>query len=255
MAQKLDGRVAIVTGGVRGIGLAYCKALADVGATVVAADIAVVNDVELDGAKRPGRGSVHAKQFDVSDERSVESLINDVVSRFGKIDILVNNAAIFSSLPPVPMVDIDVSLWDQVMAVNVRGAFLMAKHVVPHMARHNYGKIINIGSGTAYKGASLMLHYVTSKGAIVSFTRALAREVGQSNICVNTLSPGLIMSDSISANEAHIDAFRAPVLQSRAIKRDGYPEDLFGALLFLASSDSDFVTGQSLIVDGGSAML
>lgn len=255
MLNKLDGRVAIVTGGARGIGLAYCKALADHGATVMAADIVAGNDVDLDGAERPGGGSIQAAQFDVSNEASVESLTKDVISRFGRIDILVNNAAIFSSLPPVSMVAIDVALWDQVMAVNVRGAFLMAKHVVPHMAKQNYGKIINIGSGTAYKGASLMLHYVTSKGAIVSFTRALAREVGQSNICVNTLSPGLIMSDSISANEAHIDAFRAPVLQSRAIRRDGYPEDLFGALLFLASSDSDFVTGQSLIVDGGSAML
>jgi NAD(P)-dependent dehydrogenase (short-subunit alcohol dehydrogenase family) len=136
--------------------------------------------------------------------------------------------------------------------VNVRGTFLMAKHVAPHMIARKSGKIINISSGTAYKGMPFMLHYVTSKGAVVAFTRALSRELGQHNICVNTLAPGLIMSDSIVANEEHIAKARDKVVASRALQRDAYPEDLIGALLFLASPASDFVTGQTIAVDGGS---
>jgi NAD(P)-dependent dehydrogenase (short-subunit alcohol dehydrogenase family) len=138
------------------------------------------------------------------------------------------------------------------MAVNLRGPFLMAKHAAPAMIAARRGKIVNIASGTAYKGMPLMLHYVTSKGGVVAFTRALSRELGAHNICVNTLAPGLTMSDSILANAAHIAFARDRVVASRAIQRDEYPQDLLGALIFLCSSDSDFVTGQTIAVDGGS---
>jgi NAD(P)-dependent dehydrogenase (short-subunit alcohol dehydrogenase family) len=138
------------------------------------------------------------------------------------------------------------------MAVNVRGPFLMVKHVAPHMRAQKRGKIINIASGTAYKGIPHMLHYVTSKGAIVSFTRALSRELGEFGIAVNTLAPGFILSDTGLENTAHVEEARIPVRNSRAFKRDAYPEDLLGALVFLASGDSDFVTGQTIAVDGGS---
>src|SRR5262249_46841640 len=155
-------------------------------------------------------------------------------------------------LPPVDCTGIEVELWDKVMAVNVRGPFLMVKHVVPHMAAQGYGKIINIGSGTAYKGLPSMLHYVTSKGAVTAFTRALSREVGEKGIRVNTLAPGLVMSDTLIENRAHIEQARELVLQSRALRRDEVPEDLIGALIFLASAESDFITGQTIAVDGGS---
>ena len=139
------------------------------------------------------------------------------------------------------------------MAVNVRGSFLMAKHVAPVMIRRGEGKIINVSSGTAYKGQPTgMAHYITSKGAIVSLTRALSRELGQHGICVNTLAPGLTLSDSILENQPHLDMAAEKVLASRALKRHGRPGDLIGAVLFLASPDSDFVTGQTIAVDGGS---
>jgi NAD(P)-dependent dehydrogenase (short-subunit alcohol dehydrogenase family) len=146
----------------------------------------------------------------------------------------------------------DVALWDKVMAVNVRGPFLMVKHVAPHMIAKGRGKIVNISSGTAYKGLPLMSHYVTSKGAMLGFTRALARELGAHNLNINTLAPGLILSDSISANQQHLDTNRDRVVASRALKRDGYPNDLLGGLIFLCSADSDFMTGQTVLIDGGS---
>ena len=196
--------------------------------------------------------TVSASRTDVSDESAVRSFVDAVVARHGRIDILVNNAAIFSSLDAVDTDQLDLELWDRVMAVNIRGPFLMCKHVAPVMKRQKGGKVINISSGVAYKGMPRMLHYATSKGAMLAFTRSLARELGDWNINVNTLAPGLILSDSIAANAKHIEDFRGPVIASRALKRDGYPRDLVGTLLFLASDASDFITGQTIAVDGGS---
>ena len=249
---RLDGRSAIVTGGARGIGRHYAQALAAEGARVMIADIADGAALAADIAARHGPAAVASATFDVSAEDAVRRVVGETLARFGKIDILVNNAALFAPLPPVSCTDIDVALWDRVMAVNVRGPFLMVKHVVPHMAARGYGKIINIGSGTAYKGLPSMLHYVTSKGAITAFTRALSRELGDKGIRVNTLAPGLVMSDTILENRAHIEQARGPVIQSRALRRDAMPEDLIGALVFLASAESDFITGQTIAVDGGS---
>jgi NAD(P)-dependent dehydrogenase (short-subunit alcohol dehydrogenase family) len=249
--HRLAGKTAIVTGGARGIGRHYSEALAAAGADVVIADVADGTALAKELAGRHGvRIANHI--FDVSDEAQVRALVANTIADFERIDIIVNNAAVYSALPPVKCTDIDVALWDKVMAVNVRGPFLMVKHAAPHMIARKSGKIINIASGTAYKGLPDFLHYVTSKGAVVSFTRALARELGAHNICVNTLAPGLILSDTGLENQAHLDQSRAPVIASRALKRDGYPEDLLGALVFLASPESDFMTGQTLAVDGGS---
>jgi NAD(P)-dependent dehydrogenase (short-subunit alcohol dehydrogenase family) len=251
--RRLEGRVTIITGGAKGIGRHYARALAQEGARVVVADIADGTEVVEAIAAEHGAQAVLGAVVDVSDEASVKNLVARTVERFGQIDVLVNNAALFAPLRQTPCTEIDALLWDRVMAVNLRGPFLMVKHVAPHMIARGYGKIINIGSGTAYRGIPWMLHYVTSKGGILAFTRALARELGEHGIRVNTLSPGLVLSDSLVAeNPEHVETARPAVLQARALKRDAYPEDLLGALVFLASGESDFVTGQTLAVDGGS---
>jgi NAD(P)-dependent dehydrogenase (short-subunit alcohol dehydrogenase family) len=249
---RLVGRTAIVTGGARGIGRHYSQALAAEGAEVVIADIVDGAPLAAEIAARDGRDATLSVIADVSDEAQVRALVDRTVERFGKIDILVNNAALFAPLPEQEAGDIEVAVWDRVMAVNVRGPFLMVKHVIPHMKARHYGKIINIGSGTALRGIPWMLHYVTSKGAVMAFTRALSRELGEHGIRVNTLAPGLIISDSLTeSNPGHLASAREPTLQRRAIKRDAYPQDLLGTLIFLASADSDFITGQTIAVDGG----
>ena len=248
---KLQGKTAIVTGGAHGLGRQFAAALAAEGATVAILDIADTGTAAAEIDSRGGNGCFGI-ETDVSSEASVQSAVAAILARTGRIDVLVNNAAVFSTLPPAGFADIDVALWDRVMAVNLRGPFLMAKHAAPSMIARKAGKIVNIASGTAYKGMPLMLHYVASKGGVVAFTRALSRELGAHNICVNTLAPGLTLSDSILANKDHLDFARDRVVASRAIQRDGHPHDLVGALIFLCSPDSDFVTGQTIAVDGGS---
>src|SRR5215469_13073574 len=249
---RLDGRVAIVTGGAKGIGRYYAQTLAAEGARVMIADIADGSDLAAEIANRRGANAVTSAVADISDEEQVRQLVAATISRFGKIDILVNNAALFAPLQEQPFEQIDVALWDRVMAVNVRGMFLMAKHVAPHMIAQRSGKIINIGSGTAARGIPHMLHYVTSKGAVTAFTRALSRELGAHNICVNTLAPGFTISDSVVVhNPGHLKSAREPAIARRALKRDEVPEDLVGTLIFLASAESDFITGQTIAVDGG----
>jgi len=249
---RLAGRTAIVTGGAKGIGRHYSKALAGEGARVMIADVADGSDLvqELDSAH--GQGTALSSVTDVSDEQAVKDLVAKTIDSFGKIDILVNNAAMFVALHEQPFTEIDVSLWDRVMAVNVRGPFLMAKHVSRHMMKQRYGKIINIGSGTTTRGIPNMAHYVTSKGAVVAMTRTLSRELGEHGICINTLSPGFTLSETVvEDNPHHVAMSRAGAVQRRALKRDQYPADLLGALVFLSSSDSDFITGQTIAVDGG----
>jgi NAD(P)-dependent dehydrogenase (short-subunit alcohol dehydrogenase family) len=249
---RLAGRTAIITGGARGIGAHYSRALAAEGAQIMIGDIADGTGLAQEIAGRYGANSVASTVADVSDETSVRALVSATIERFGKIDVLVNNAALFAPLQETKCTEIDTELWDRVMAVNLRGPFLMVKHVVPHMIEAGYGKIINIGSGTAFRGIPWLLHYVTSKGGIMAFTRALARELGEHGIRVNTLAPGFTLSDTVmSENPGHVATARERAVQSRSLKRDEHPQDLLGTLIFLASAESDFVTGQTIAVDGG----
>ena len=249
--SRLSGKIAIVTGGTKGIGAHYSRALAAHGARVMVADIEDGATLAADIIQQHGPDAAASSVTDVSDETAVKMLVERTVEHFGRIDILVNNAALYAKLHPRNYDDWDIATWDRVMAINVRGPWLMARHVAPVMIAQKSGKIVNIASGAPYKGVPRMLPYVTSKGAIIAFTRALSRELGQHGIAVNSLSPGYILSETGLENTQHVEEERIPVRNSRAFKRDAYPEDLIGALIFLASSDSDFVTGQSLVVDGG----
>ena len=249
---RLDGRVAIVTGAAQGIGAAYARALAAEGARVVIADV-------QDGAAAAAEiaragGEAMALTADVTDAQSCAAMVEATVERFGGIDVLVNNAALFGQLERRPFENIDNDEWDRVIAVNVTGAFLCVRAAAPEMREKGHGKIINITSGTAFKGSPSMLHYVSSKGAIIAFTRALARELGNDGICVNAISPGLILSENILARADELAETIVLQRAGRSFKRDGMPGDLLGALVYLASADSDFVTGQTLVVDGGEVM-
>ena len=248
----LEGKVAIVTGGAQGLGASFAGALAAQGARVMIGDLiaadAVVAAITKDG------GSCSAVKLDVCDPVSVANAVARTIEVFGQVDILVNNAGLFTNLPIGPFTEIDSASWDRVMAVNVRGTFECVKAVAPHMQTRGSGKIVNIASGTAMKGTPGLLHYVASKGAVISMTRAMARELGDHGICVNSLSPGLTMSDNVYANDAWTGDLIARNIASRALKREAFPRDLTGALLFLVSPASDFVTGQMLTVDGGSVM-
>jgi NAD(P)-dependent dehydrogenase (short-subunit alcohol dehydrogenase family) len=253
MSRVLDGKVAIVTGGSHSIGRAFSDALAREGAQLVIADI-------RDGAKvaediaRANNVETLFQRTDVSREADVRVLAEAVKSRFGRADILVNNAALFAELPKVDFREIPVETFDKVLAVNVRGPFLMAKHFTPLMSANGRGKIINIASGTAYKGQKKMAAYVTSKAAIVGLTRALARDLGPEGINVNSIAPGFTESASVIENP-HQMANTDATVAGRAMPRKQVPDDLVGALVFLASPASDFITGQTIAVDGGSVML
>jgi NAD(P)-dependent dehydrogenase (short-subunit alcohol dehydrogenase family) len=197
-------------------------------------------------------GRALAVHCDVTDPASVKAMVAVTLERFGRVDILINNAALFGNVKRKPFEEIESAEWDQMMAVNVRGAFECTKAVAPTMRSQKYGKIVNIASGTVFKGQTMLLHYVTSKGAIVAMTRSLARELGDDGIRVNTLAPGLVMSDNVKNNWAPSQV--QGTVNSRAIKRELTPEDMCGTLIYLCSSESDFVTGQVLVVDGGAVM-
>jgi NAD(P)-dependent dehydrogenase (short-subunit alcohol dehydrogenase family) len=249
MAGLLDGRVAIITGAARGLGAAYAKAFASEGAAVCVSDVldpsATVGAIEAAGGKAIGITA------DVTDMDACEVLAAQTRKAFGGVDVLVNNAALFVDIPRRTFLDIDTEEWDKVMAVNVRGSFNCAKAVLPAMQKQGGGSIINISSSTALKGIPFTLHYVTSKGAIIAMTRALAREVGGDNIRVNALAPGLTKSEAVVAQDDVFAPYHEASLKGRAFKRDQHPDDMIGAALFLASDDSSFVTGQLMVIDGG----
>lgn len=246
----LRGKLAIVTGGAISMGRHFADALAREGADIVIADIADGSEAAEDVAARHGVKTLFHKT-DVGDETAVEALISAAMARFSRIDILVNNAAYFSAMPLHPAHELPVEIWDKVMAVNARGPFLTAKHAAPHMMKAGYGKIINVSSGTAYKGLPGMAAYVASKAAILGLTRTLAREFGPHGINVNSLAPGLTESEGVIDNPHHLKVTEK-ILASRSIPRRAVPQDLAGALIFLASPASDFMTGQTLAIDGGS---
>lgn len=249
---RLDGRVAIVTGAAQGIGAQYAEALAAEGAAVVLGDI--LDAAPVAQAIVAAGGNARAMHLDVTDPASVKHMVAEAVGQFGSLDILVNNAAVFATLALKPFEEIDSAEWDKVMAVNVRGVFECCKAAAPEMRRRKYGKIINIASGTVFKGTPLFLHYVTSKGAIVAMTRCLARELGDDGIRVNTLAPGLVITEAVRAHPDWKDTILQHNVAIRAIKRDAIPQDMCGTLIYLCSPESDFVTGQLLVVDGGSVM-
>ena len=245
MSGTLEGRVAIVTGAAQGIGSAIAKGLAAEGAQIVVADLDRAEEAaaEFDG----GVGLA----VDVADEAQVEQMAREVAERCGRIDILVNNAGLYASLQMRPFTEIPVDEWRRVMDVNVLSMFLTCRAVVPHMRGQGGGRIVNISSGTPFRGVPFLLHYVTSKGAIVALTRALARELGPDDVLVNCVAPGFTMSDGVREHPEVIEALREVSIAARTLKRDQEPDDIVGAVVFLCGPGAGFVTGQTIVIDGG----
>jgi NAD(P)-dependent dehydrogenase (short-subunit alcohol dehydrogenase family) len=245
MSGSLEGKVAVVTGAAQGIGNAIAKGLAAEGARIVVVDLNRAEEAaqELEG----GIGLT----VDVADETQVERMAQEVVERCGSIDVLVNNAGLYASLQMRPFTEIPVVEWRQVMDVNVLSMFLTTRAVVPRMREQGGGRIVNISSGTPFRGVPFLLHYVTSKGAIVALTRALAKELGRDDVLVNCVAPGFTMSDGVREHPEVIEALREVSVSSRTLQRDQEPEDVVGAVVFLCGPGATFVTGQTIVIDGG----
>ena len=249
MTGKLSNKVAVITGAARGLGRAYARAFAAEGAKVCVSDILdpaqTIAEIQQDG------GSAIGVIADVTELEACDRIVAQTNEAIGGVDILVNNAALFVDLPRRTFLEIESEEWDSVMAVNVRGSFNCAKAVVPAMRSRGAGSIINISSSTALKGIPFTLHYVTSKGAIIAMTRAMARELGGDNIRVNALAPGLTKSEAVVEQDEIFAPYHEASLKGRSFKRDQLPDDLIGAALFLASNESNFITGQLMVIDGG----
>ena len=234
--MRLEGRVALVTGGAQGIGAAIADGLAAEGATVAIADL------------NPPEGGIRA---DVANEDDVRRMVDETLERHGRLDILINNAGLYASLAMRPFTEIPLEEWRQVMDVNVASMFLTCRAAVPVMREQRGGKIVNISSGTPFRGVPFLLHYVTSKGAIVALTRALARELGKDDIRVNCIAPGFTMSAGVEAHPEVVEKLRDVSVAARTIQRDQVPEDVVGAVVFLCTPAADFITGQTMVIDGG----
>ena len=243
--SALDGKVAIVTGGAQGIGRAIADALAADGARIVIAD--------LKGAQEAAAGFPDGVGLtvDVASEDDVAQMASETVERCGAIDILVNNAGLYASLAMRPFEQIPVAEWRQVMDVNVLSMFLTCRAVVPLMRAQGGGRIVNISSGTPFRGVPFLLHYVTSKGAIVALTRALAKELGGDDVLVNCVAPGFTMSAGVQEHPEVVEALRDVSVGARTLKRDQVPEDVAGAVAFLCGPGATFITGQTMVIDGG----
>lgn len=247
---NLEGRVAIVTGGGGGLGEGICSTLAVAGASVAVADVSREKAERVADLASSGGARCIAVETDVSDRRSVGAMVDEVVGELGGVDIVVNNAAIY---PLRPWTEIEEEEWDRVLAVNLKGYFLCARAAYPHIRERGRGRIINVASITFFIGWSGFLDYVSSKGAVVGFTRTLAREVGAEGITVNAISPGAFPTD---AERVHPDqeALNRRILDAQCLKRRGTPEDVGNLVTFLASDASSFITGQTIEIDGGWAM-
>ena len=256
MVEGLKDKVVIVTGGGHGIGRAYCLGFGQAGSRVVVADIdkPAADQVSAEVMQQHGAQAV-ALHTDVADEKSTKEMAAAVMQHFGRVDVLINNAAIFATIPMNRgrIETIDPAEWDRLMAVNLKGLFFCCRAVLPSMRAQKYGKIINIASGTVFAGSPGRIHYVTSKMATIGFTRTLAREVGDDNINVNVLAPGNTLSEENPSQE--VIRLRESSAGLRALKRIQMPQDVVGAMLFMASPLSDFITGQTVNVDGGISFL
>lgn len=247
--MRLKGKTAIVTGASRGLGLVIATRLATEGASVVMADLSGAEDAAAALVKQ-GLKAVGV-QTDVSSESSVAAMVERAIKDYGAIDILVNNAGIASTITPMPFEKQTVADWRRILDVNVIGVFLCSRAVSPHMRGRKSGRIINLSSSTALRGAPFMLHYVASKGAVISMTRALAAEMGSDGVTVNAIAPGYILTDANMANK-DMAARSTPLSRARrALPRDGYPDDVVGTVVYFASDDSSFVSGEIISIDGG----
>ena len=249
---RLDGKTAVITGAGRGIGAVMAKRMASEGANVVVTDV-IDTDGTVAAIKEAG-GNAIGLNVDVTSDESLAAMVKETQGAFGALNILINNASIFAALQPKPFLQIDNDEFDKVMTVNARGVHQATKAVVPAMLEAGGGKIVNIASGTFYYGPPGLSHYTASKGAVIALTRGYARELGDKNIQINAIAPGLTESESIQGHTG-FDPARAPTVASRSIKREMVPEDLLGSLMYLITPDSDFVTGQTLNVDGGKVNL
>lgn len=248
--MRLEGEVAIVTGGASGLGWSFAQRFAAEGAGVVIGDIAGAADA-AERLKETGADSLGIA-VDTTEPDDVARLVAETMRAYGRIDILVNNAAISSTLVLKPFEQGTPAEWRRILDVNTIGVFLCCQAVAPHMRAAKRGRIINLASGTAFKGTPMLLPYVASKGAVISMTRALAQELGQDNILVNAVAPGYTVTDAMRANMEFYAASRDAAISTRALKREATANDIVGAVLFLASADAAFITGQILTVDGGS---
>lgn len=247
--MRLESKVIIVTGSARGLGKTYALALAKEGAKVVTSDILELEAENTARDIRKAGGEAISIPADVSKESDANKLARETASRLGRIDVLVNNAAMYAVLKRRPFYEINVEEWDRVMAVNVKGTWLCAKAVFPYMKQQGGGKIVNMSSATFFSVPKGFLHYVASKAGVIGLTRVLSKELGEYNITVNALAPGLTLTE---ANTPSMDEkYIASIAESRALKRNQVPQDLVGTMVYLCSSDSDFVTGQTIVVDGG----
>jgi len=247
-----SGRSVVITGGGKGIGKVYAEEFAKAGARVAAADIDVEAAKAVAEALRGAGLEAIGFGVDIASEESTKAMAQTVLDRYGAIDVLVNNASLMSVLPRRSWLEIPVEEWDRVMAVNLRGMFLASRAVFPAMKAQKRGKIVNISSTRVWEGTPNRLHYTTSKAGVIGFTRALAREVAEFGITVNALTPGMTQSDTQVASSS--GNYLASRVAGRAIERVQVPADLVGAVMFLSSAASDFMTGQAINVDGGKSM-
>ena len=243
---SLAGKRILITGGARGLGRSFARAVVDAGAKVAVADILVE-----EGQSTSHSIGANFFELDLTEPESITICMEQVTAKLGGLDGLINNGAIATAVGGLNMTEIEIDLWDRVMAVNVRGTWLMSRAAVPHLANSGNGKIINLASDTALWGAPKLMHYVASKGAVISMTRSMARELGADGISVNSIAPGLT---AVEATEYVPEERKRQYVEGRPFKRTQMPEDVTGATVFLMSDAADFITGQCLPINGGFVM-